>query len=242
MTDHHGCFRTPPKILDNGVRFFSETPETEDYWLSEEKFLPADFSILDFLSDASYGLGLEIGAGDGRCTEAVASVTEKLFAQECSATGVERLLQRKLENVVPVLSYGFDLPFHSELFDVVVSITVIEHIPPEESLRFLKEHYRVLKPGGILVIRNDAWLYRVLERIGYYDKKPDPTHVNMITPRKLRRQLEGVGFEVINAAYFPYHRFTKLRLPMMDVLATKGNFVCRRPNGVKFPCKVNDGV
>jgi SAM-dependent methyltransferase len=49
-----------------------------------------------------------------------------------------------------------DLP--SDHFDRVVSISVIEHIPPDD-LRVLLEHVkRVLKPGGLFVLTVDLFL------------------------------------------------------------------------------------
>ena len=49
----------------------------------------------------------------------------------------------------------------------------------------------------------------------------------MITPRKLKSILIKLGFDVIDEAYFPYYRHTKLKLPLMDIFSTKGNFVCK---------------
>ncbi|MGE5500015.1 MAG: class I SAM-dependent methyltransferase [Syntrophothermus sp.] len=43
-----------------------------------------------------------------------------------------------------------ELPFKSRAFDSAVSFQVMEHLP--EPLEFLKENFRVLKPGGYLLI------------------------------------------------------------------------------------------
>ena len=42
------------------------------------------------------------------------------------------------------------LPYPENYFDVVYHSQVLEHIPKEKAFDFLKECYRVLKPGGIL--------------------------------------------------------------------------------------------
>lgn len=222
-------FKAPPKKIENGILHFQDGQSQEAY-LPKEKLSTAP-EILEFIPNERLELGLEVGAGDGRCTEQFASVIGKLFAQEISEQRLRQLVSRRLSNVVPVLSDGFDLPFVDHLFDFVASVTVIEHIEPAQSFHFLKEHHRVLKPGGILLIRNDALLYRILERSGYFKRQPDPTHINMVTPRSLRRQLQQVGFSIEQEAYFPYHRFAKAkRFPMIDIFSTKGNFVCRRLN------------
>lgn len=41
------------------------------------------------------------------------------------------------------------LPFPEDSFDVVYSSHVLEHLPPDDGERFLREQFRVLKPGGI---------------------------------------------------------------------------------------------
>ena len=53
-------------------------------------------------------------------------------------------------------------------------------------------------------------------------------HMLMITPRRLKKILEKIGFQVLNEAYFPFYRITKIKLPLMDIFSTKGNFVCKK--------------
>jgi SAM-dependent methyltransferase len=48
------------------------------------------------------------------------------------------------------------LPFDEGAFDVVFSMDVIVHLPPGEELAAFREMARVLKPGGLLVLRAAA--------------------------------------------------------------------------------------
>lgn len=58
------------------------------------------------------------------------------------------------------------LPFKDESFDVVTSIAMFHHLPTKKDrLNFLKEVRRVLKPGGISVIKFGFILGEVDERI-----------------------------------------------------------------------------
>lgn len=93
---------------------------------------------------------LEVGCGEGRGVEI-------LIKQATQLTAVD-----KLESALQVLRERFpattfkrmDLPPFAGLsdnaFDCVVSFQVIEHI--EDDVFFLKEIYRVLKPGGVALL------------------------------------------------------------------------------------------
>jgi ubiquinone/menaquinone biosynthesis C-methylase UbiE len=53
-------------------------------------------------------------------------------------------------NLVPVYGSGEHLPFKNDVFDAVLMIEVIEHIPRDDLC--IAEVSRVLKPGGVLVL------------------------------------------------------------------------------------------
>jgi SAM-dependent methyltransferase len=44
------------------------------------------------------------------------------------------------------------LPFDDGTFDLVLAIAIIEHLPSRERHRYVDEYYRVLAPGGHIVI------------------------------------------------------------------------------------------
>jgi len=72
----------------------------------------------------------------------------------------ERCRQEKLSNVIVVHGDALQLPFDSEQFDLITVIGVLEWAgtwrdegePEQWQLRLLQETYRVLKPGGYLII------------------------------------------------------------------------------------------
>jgi hypothetical protein len=66
---------------------------------------------------------------------------------------------------------GHRWPFEDASFDVVYSEHMFEHILPMDGSTFLREMYRVLKPGGILrVTTPDLEKYLM----GYVNRKTDP--------------------------------------------------------------------
>ncbi len=90
-------------------------------------------------------------------------------------------------NTHPELDYQSDIqdmPIADESFDTVLSAEVLEHVPdPEKALR---EIYRVLKPGGKLVISIPHLMYLHNEPNDFY----------RYTKYGLRTLLERVGFTV----------------------------------------------
>src|ERR1051326_4562709 len=80
------------------------------------------------------------------------------------------------------------LPFLSAAFDVVTSFEVIYHLGIGDDVGALKEMRRVLKTGGLLLVRVPAhdWLR------GEHDRLVHTRH--RYSPGELRRKLENAGF------------------------------------------------
>jgi len=108
-------------------------------------------AVNDFAGDLRGKRALDVGCGDGWYTaqmvEAGGAVTGLDYSER--AIGFARLL-------VPGASFknvsAAEIPFEDKSFDIVFSIQVLEHIPPEELPRAVGEIARVLKNGGRAVI------------------------------------------------------------------------------------------
>ncbi len=104
------------------------------------------------------------------------------------------------------------LPFASGSVDVVFMLDVVEHLLPHELKAALDETWRILRPGGRLVVHTmpNLWyyhygypLYRLLQRLRGQHLPADPrarwkyshVHVNEQTPTRLRRALLESGFK-----------------------------------------------
>lgn len=92
---------------------------------------------------------LDVGAGSGFLVELLMSKGALAQGIELSRNSVDRARKRNL----PV-SPGtmFALPFAKHTFDAVVSYHSFNYAPFGEQRHVLEEQYRVLKPGGILVL------------------------------------------------------------------------------------------
>jgi demethylmenaquinone methyltransferase/2-methoxy-6-polyprenyl-1,4-benzoquinol methylase/phosphoethanolamine N-methyltransferase len=58
------------------------------------------------------------------------------------------------------------LPFSDSMFDVTLSSLIFHHLPPELKQRGLMEIYRVLKPGGRLIVVDMKRPTTLLQRFG----------------------------------------------------------------------------
>ncbi len=119
---------------------------------------------------------LDCGCGDGSFTcELMAQVGASLA---CGIEGQMRLVQ--LARARGLLAIQSDLnrrlPFADETFDLVHSNQVIEHLMQTD--QFVREVWRVLKPGGRLILSTNnlaAWHNIVSLLLG---QQPTPAHIS----------------------------------------------------------------
>ena len=101
-------------------------------------------------------------------------------------------------------AYVLDLEDHS--WDCCLLLEVIEHL--EEPQKALREIYRVLRKGGLLLlIFPHDWLFKAA-RLGFLKFKEafSPSgHLKQWTPGKMRQALKEVGFEVQDEIPLPFH-------------------------------------
>lgn len=95
----------------------------------------------------------------------------------------------KKRNVKVKKASVLKIPFRADTFDLVTSIDVIYHKQVRDSIA-LSEFYRVLKPGGILILRVPAnkWLRLV------HDKEVHTRE--RYTPYELQKKLLRAGFQI----------------------------------------------
>lgn len=100
------------------------------------------------------------------------------------------------------------LPFSNSTFDVVTMLAVLEHIENKQAM--LQEIYRVLVPGGRLIITvPSVWSQPVLEFLAYQLKIVSQDeirdHKRYYNRSKLKRVLvDALGFEQFEHQYFQF--------------------------------------
>jgi SAM-dependent methyltransferase len=148
---------------------------------------------------------LEIGAGVGRVGAVLAPRCREWIGTDVSENMVAHLRGRLAghANVRVVATNGFDLGgIASESIDVVYCTVVFMHLEEWERFSYIKEAFRVLKPGGRLLVDN----VNLLSDLGWHffeehraipgDKRP-PQISKTSTPQELEAYFQRAGFTEI---------------------------------------------
>lgn len=105
-----------------------------------------------------------------------------------------------------------DLPLRSNSVDCIVCTDVFEHIIPSSQPKIISEMYRVLKPGGKLLISYPGnnlpnisgyfllnffiFFIRIFDRrIAFMDRSEPPAHINMSYPWIIKKAFSDAGFK-----------------------------------------------
>jgi SAM-dependent methyltransferase len=81
-------------------------------------------------------------------------------------------------------------------FDAVTGFYVVEHL--SHPMVFLRECHRILKPGGLLLLRypHTTPIKNLLQFLGIKNRLYDlPAHLSDFSPKMIQQCLERVGFE-----------------------------------------------
>ncbi|WDP88411.1 MAG: class I SAM-dependent methyltransferase [Desulfobacter sp.] len=124
---------------------------------------------------------LEGGFGTGAYIDHIRHSVKRIFGVEGSEQGYEQTVKKTkgADNVRLQIGNILDLSFEPDLFDGYMVNQVLHHLDTEPAFpnldTFIKEGYRVLKPGGILTINTSSqeqldplsgvyWNYKYIEQ------------------------------------------------------------------------------
>jgi SAM-dependent methyltransferase len=135
---------------------------------------------------------LDAGSGTGGNTldlERWGVVTGLDYSVDALTFSASRGLRRLVRGTIEAL------PFKDESFDVVTSFDVICHGAVKDDLNALKEFRRVLRPGGIALVRLPAfdWLW------GAHDAAVHT--IRRYSTGQLAARMEQAGFSILEASY-----------------------------------------
>jgi SAM-dependent methyltransferase len=158
----------------------------EQYYLSRDwRFYKSILSRIVAASEP--GPILDLGAGCGYIVEACHRWGLSCVGLEGSENAVEIAHRRCPEIDIRQFLLSDPFPFEDNFFATVILNQVIEHLESSVADSCIREIYRVLRLGGALIIFSPS-------RFNKYEKRDDPTHINMYSPKELRDLLNSKGF------------------------------------------------
>ena len=130
---------------------------------------------------------LDIGCGAGEFLEMCGERFGAVLGIDPSPASVHLCRIRR----VPALQAdGSALPFASASMEVVRAMNILEHILDPRV--FVREIYRVLEPGGLLLVRMPTQYSILYPVANFYD---DYTHIRPLSRPGLRRLLNDAGLD-----------------------------------------------
>jgi SAM-dependent methyltransferase len=151
---------------------------------------------------------LNIGCGVGRVERYLAPLVRELWAVDVSGEMIARA-RRRLEGLAnvhlrEVANDEFLRSFEDGRFDVVFSFLVLQHLEKEDAARYLRDAFRVLRPGGVFVGQFPNHLspeYTTAFFEGLDLASRSPGRVRTYTEPEVRHTLATLGFTVEELRY-----------------------------------------
>lgn len=185
-----------------------EKPEYKNIFDNEEKhffYVATHNLVLRLIRKYSNKKNLKIldaGCGTGGLMVKLSRLGETAgidASDEAIKYGLKRNLNVKKASVEKI-------PFGDNSFDLVTSIDVIYHRQVKDDIEALKEMNRVLKPGGILIIRVPAHMFLM----SAHDREVHTARRYSLP--ELKSKLHQAGFKVefisyVHAPFFPVSIF-----------------------------------
>jgi 2-polyprenyl-3-methyl-5-hydroxy-6-metoxy-1,4-benzoquinol methylase len=189
-------FLNPRPTNESLLSFYQDyLPEEESSIESWEKMMKSVFHRAATLLEQyrKDGRLLDVGTGFGFFLTEMKHKGWEVVGVEISrkATDYARDVLGLTVHLGPVEKVGFA----DNYFDAVTGFYVIEHLP--YPLVFLRECYRILKPGGLLLLRypHTTPIKSFLHFFGIRNRLYDlPAHLSDFSPMMIQQCLEKIGF------------------------------------------------
>ncbi|MDF2726342.1 MAG: SAM-dependent methyltransferase, partial [Paenibacillus sp.] len=180
----------------------------QSYVVSPRHARGEDLALLVAASNANQDMEvLDIATGGGHVANALAPLVRRVVACDLTpdmlAAAAQFIRGNGHTNVEFIPGDAERLPFADAAFDLVTCRIAAHHFP--DVAAFVRESFRVVKPGGkLLLIDNTA---PELQRFDHFyndiEKRRDPSHVRAWKKSEWLRMLEEAGYRLESVVCFP---------------------------------------
>ena len=149
---------------------------------------------------------LDIGCGLGFFVECCYKFGISCIGLEASEYAVQAAKKREPHLDIRHHYLEDPFPFEDGTFSTVMCNQVIEHLPKETAKNALRESHRVLSEGGTIIVYSPS-IYNLKQ-------VRDPTHINLHSPKSLKKELEEAGFKKVKS----FNKSIKFELGLINPL------------------------
>ena len=137
---------------------------------------------------------LDVATGSGYTALGFASLVRQAIGVDVSEGMLAQAQTRGVANVSFVAGAAALLPFPRATFDLVTCRIAPHHFPSVPD--FLAEAWRVLAPGGRILIADTTVSVDVAEWQNGVERLRDPSHVRNLTPEEWESFARAAGFDI----------------------------------------------
>jgi ubiquinone/menaquinone biosynthesis C-methylase UbiE len=181
--------------IDHWERFWKNKEQIEEVYSNDDRI----YLNLAKVTDLKFKKILEVGAGSARDSFQLAEEKATVYVLDYSPQAlriVKNLNDQSKVGVYLIQGDAFEIPIPDETLDIVFHQGLMEHFKDPMSL--LKEHFRVLKPGGLLLVDvpQRYHVYTIIKHILIFLNKWFAGWETEFSIGQLKSLLEQSGFSV----------------------------------------------
>jgi len=182
--------------------------EFDNYWKLPENHANMKY-LLDFAGNVEGKKIIEMGCGSGFTSIALSQRGADVTLLDISSVALEKAVEQfHVMNVTtPQIYLGDALQSEipSNIYDIAWNGGVIEHFYDEGKKKLILEMYRIVKPGGkviILVPNSWCWLFQIIQTVQKWRKTWPYGFEDDMSPLRLERMCNEIGFKSVTAFSF----------------------------------------
>ncbi len=187
----------PGSYYDNAI----ENNIFQRYW-HKKRF----YKVSQYLENNVAPSVLDVGCHGGTFTNQISKVLpeSKIFGIDISENAI-KYAKKKYKKISFSVARAEALPFKKNSFELVTCFEVLEHVKKPKEI--IKEFFRILKPGGnlIIIVPTEVMLFEI---IWFFWTKLGPgrvwthTHIQKFKNYNLDNLLKDSKFKIINRHKF----------------------------------------